>query len=151
MPALARASAWSGLFLLLSLAGCASMEPISWRLPIGGPGPEPVEYLAQALAASPPQREAMWQALRSDDPGTEQKLRVALMQSVPEHSGYNRGVAQRRLRKLLSQSLSSGQRAAASVRLHELDSATQCQVEVQDLRQRMAAVVDIERRLGKGR
>jgi hypothetical protein len=151
MPALVRVSAWSGLLLLCSLAGCASMEPMSWRLPIGGPGPEPVEFLAEALAASPPAREAMWQSLRAADPGVDQKLRMALMQSVPEHSGYNRGAAQKRLRKLLSGQLSPGQRAVAQVRLNELDSASQCQVEVQSLRQRMAAVVEIERRLNGGR
>jgi len=151
MPALARVSAWSGLLLLCSLSGCASMEPMSWRLPIGGPGPEPVEFLADVLAASPSRRESLWQELRTADPGTDQKLRVALMQSVPDHSGYNRAAAQKRLRKLLSQHLSPGQRAAAQVRLSELDSASQCQVEVQSLRQRMAAVVEIERRLNGGR
>ena len=151
MPALARVSAWSGLLLLCSLSGCASMEPMSWRLPIGGPGPEPVEFLAEALSASPAAREALWQSLRSSDPGTDQKLRVALMQSVPEHSGYNRAAAQKRLRKLLTQRLNPGQRAVAQVRLNELESSSQCQVEVQSLRQRMAAVVDIERRLNGGR
>lgn len=151
MRALARASAWSGLLLLLSLGGCATMEAPSWRLPIGGPGPEPVEFLAEAIKAGPQGREAMWQALRGADPGRDQKLRIALLQSLPDHSGYNRVAAQRNLRKLLAGSLSSGQRAAASVRLHELESATACQVEVKSLRQRMAAVVEIERKLGKGR
>jgi len=151
MRALARVSAWSGLLLLLSLGGCASMEASSWRLPIGGPGPEPVEFLAEAMKADPQAREAMWQALRGEDAGTEHRLRSALLQSLPEHSGYNRVAAQRNLRKLLAGSLNSGQRAAASVRLHELESATACQVEVQSLRQRMAAVVEIERKLGRGR
>lgn len=153
MRTLARVSAWSGLLLLFSLGGCATIEAPAWRLPIGGPGPESVEFFAEAVAAGPQAREAMWQSLRGGDPGTEQKLRMALLQSLPEHSGYNRTAAQRNLRKLLGRSspLNSSQRAVARVRLHELESATACQVEVQSLRQRMAAVVEIERKLGKGR
>lgn len=152
MPRLAPVSVCSGLLLLLSLGGCATTtQPLDWSLLIGRSGAAPVEFLADALAADSGEREKIWLSVRDADLTTEQKLRRALMQSVPGHSGYNAGAAQRQLRSLTAKPLAADLKAIASVRLHELESAGQCRLEVQHLRQRMSRVVDIERQLNGDR
>lgn len=135
--------------LLLSLGGCATQAGPGWSLPLGQ-GPAPVEFLAQALQAGPAKRESMWQSVRNEEFSAEQQLRRALMQSLPQHSGYEPAAAQRQLRKLAARPLASELRALARLRLLQLEDGGQCQAEVRRLRQRMADVVDIERELNRG-
>ncbi|HSW15294.1 MAG TPA: hypothetical protein VLI06_20770 [Solimonas sp.] len=134
------------LCLLLELQGCATLQELPWT-PTGGPDIAPVVLLEQALQASPAERESLWRSLREQNFSSEQKLRRALLQSIPEHSGHNPGAAQRQLRQLVVQPLAPDLRAVAQLRLRELDASEQCQIEVRNLRQRMATVIDIERQL----
>lgn len=148
MPNPVPASSWHGpvrramisLGAAVALAGCAT-QPFG-----GGHAADDLEFLSRALDSGSATREAMWReaaAGRSQDG----QLRLALMQSVPDHSGYDPAAAQRNLHAFLAQSPPADSAALARVRLNELRSSNQCIGETQELRRRLGQVVDIERQL----
>jgi hypothetical protein len=143
-PGLVRRTAAS-LAAAASLAGC-SMQPLQ---PITGPyvAAGDLEFLDKALNASPGGREAMLRDVQASDRTQNNQLRLALMQSVPEYSGYDPAAAQHGLRALLAQNPSEDIAAVARVRLSEIKANSQCVGETQELRRRLAQVVDIERQI----
>jgi hypothetical protein len=125
------------------LGGCAALLP-------RGTGPEPVAYLTQALAADAGGREALWRGLPSGDDSPSAQLRVALLQSLPLHSGHDPAAARRRLDALASHAGAPHEVAAvARLRLAQMDEIAECRNEADELRQRLGRVVDIERRLNR--
>jgi len=89
----------------------------------------------------------MWRQTQAAERDQDTQLRLALLQSVPDHSGYDPGAAQRNLRNLLAQEPPSDLAAVARVRLDALRSTNQCVGENQELRRRLAEVVNIERQI----
>lgn len=140
-PGRARRMALSGI-LAGVLGGCATLPP-------SGPArsTDELEFLDRALSGGPSTREALWRETLGAGRGQEAQLRLALLQSVPEHSGSDPVAAQRNLRALLAQSPPQDLAAVARVRLDELKAANQCVGETQELRRRLAQVVNIEREL----
>ncbi|MGH8505779.1 MAG: hypothetical protein ACRETM_07425 [Stenotrophobium sp.] len=132
---------WVGIAALaLSTSGCAMLPaaPDSARAQL--------DFMSQAMSASPSAREAMWQAARTGGTSARAELRVALLQSIPDHSGYDPGAAQRRLKALLARHPSAGLAAVARTRIAELAESDSCRKEVADMQRRMTMMVDIERR-----
>jgi hypothetical protein len=77
-------------------------------------------------------------------------LRVALLQSVPHHSGYDPARAREQLDALASRSPASRDVAmVARLRLAEMGETAACRSEATELRARLSRVVDIERRLNQ--
>ncbi len=127
--------------MALSFSGCAYMPTNS------GSARQQLDFMAQAMAANPAAREAQWQAMRNDNSSAESsELHIALMQSIPDHTGYDPVAARRRLKAFLSRNPSPDLAAVARVRIAELDASTSCHDEVSDLRKRMSMMVEIERR-----
>jgi hypothetical protein len=123
------------------LAGCAH------RMTRSSYAVEDLDFLRHATEASATTREAMWRQAIAAERTPNNQLRIAIMQSVPEHPGSDSGAAQRGFRNLLAQDPPADIAAIARLRLSELRSTDQCTVEAQELRRRLAQVVNIERRL----
>lgn len=148
MPSPEPVSSWSGpvrrsaLSCVLAglLAACAAQ-------PAGPRAADELEFLDHALSGSPAAREALWRETQAAGRSQETQLRLALLQSVPDHSGSDPAAAQRGLRQLLAQSPPQDLAAVARVRLDELRASNQCVGETQELRRRLAQVVNIERDL----
>lgn len=131
-----------GLAAALLLAGCAGVRPMTNTRAI-----DQLEFLARADEATPAAREALWKEAQAGSRDADNRLRIALLQSLPEHSGYDPVAAQRGLRALLAQDPADEISALARVRLTELREDGQCASENQGLRKRLAQVVDIERQI----
>ena len=154
MPILEPVSSWPGLARRAALScamagllgGCAT-QPFT-----GSRATDDLEFLDRALSSGSATREAMWHETAAGGRGTQEaQLRLALLQSVPDHSGSDPAAAQRGLRALLAQSPPPDLAAVARVRLDELrdelKANNQCVGENQQLRRRLAQVVNIEREL----
>jgi hypothetical protein len=133
------------------LGGCATP-------PLYGPratAADDLDFLDRAMNGGSATREAMWRDTAAGGRGTQEaQLRLALLQSVPDHSGSDPAAAQRALRALLAQAPPPDIAAVARVRLDELHAhqddlkaSSQCVGETQELRRRLAQVVNIEREL----
>lgn len=139
---LAQGFAWSGLILGLStacLVGCGLDAGVRHD-------PAPAQFLQQALNAAPDEREQMWARARKEPGGPQAKLHVALLQSLPAHSGYDLLSARRALQRLGSDD-DDEIAAVARIRLAELDMTRSCSAQNQDLQKRLKKVIDIERTL----
>lgn len=139
---------WSGLAGLLMglsallLGGCAQDMT---RPP---PPPDPLAFLTQAIEADDHAREAMWKAASGAGPSDDAVLRTALLQSLPGHSGYDLAAAHDTLSRLARKEPEAPRVAAvAHLRLAQIDEHAGCTTEVIQLRQRLARVVEIEKRL----
>lgn len=156
MPNPAPVSRWPGLVRRTALScaaavllgGCAMQSLMQSR------STDQLEFLDRAMSGGPAAREAMWREIQSENRSPETSLRLALLQSVPDHSGSDPAAAQRNLRALLAQNPPSDLAAVARVRLDELrdqarayNASNQCVGENQELRRRLAEVVRIERQL----
>lgn len=123
--------------------GCALLSPRAGAA-------DHLAYLTQALATDATGREALWRGANAADPSAEGQLRVALLQSLPNHSGHDPAAARERLA-----ALANGGRAPADVaavarhRLAEMGEMAECRREADELRQRLGRVVDIERRMNR--
>lgn len=129
----------------LGLGGCA-LRPV-----VNTSAIDDLEFLGRAMDGNAATREAMWKEAAAAGHGTDASLRLALLQSVPDHSGYDPAAAQRNLRALLAQNPAEDVAALARVRLDELKLNSQCLGEAQDLRRRLTQVVDIERQIDSKR
>ncbi|MGH8444063.1 MAG: hypothetical protein ACREVL_02295 [Solimonas sp.] len=105
--------------------------------------PSPLEFYA-AASASPARRETLWRGVR-DARDADGGLKLALLQSLPGHSGYDPVQARRRLLAIARGDGDDG--ALARVRLAELNAAAECRAETQAMQQRLNKIVDIERSL----
>jgi len=152
MPIRALVSGWSGrvrpaaLWLTLSLlaSGCAR-----WSQNLATV--DHLGFLTQALSADAKGRESLWRynaGGKSDDA----QLRAALLQSLPNHSGYDPVAAREHLDALASKNPASIDVASvARLRLAQMGDDAECRSEVAELQRRLARVVDIERRLKPGK
>jgi hypothetical protein len=106
-------------------------------------------FLDRAMDGNAATREALWKDTLAAPHSRDTALRVALLQSVPDHPAYDPAAAQRGLRAVLAQNPppAPSSAALARVRLDDLKSSSQCLSETQDLRRRLAQVVNIERQL----
>lgn len=140
------------------LAGCTLFQSQPQPQPPAPPPPPPqqqaastasadLELLDRALGGTTATREALWRETQAADRGQNTQLRIALLQSVPDSPGYDPAAAQRGLRALLAQNPPEEIAVVARVRLSEIKSSSQCLGEAQDLRRRLAQVVDIERHI----
>ena len=148
MPIRVRCSGWSGRALLAAwllalsalLGGCASW---SSRLT----AVDHLEFLTQALEADGRAREQLWRQYEGSEDSDDARLRAALLQSLPDHSGYDPATARTRLDALAVKPGSDDVASVARLRLAQLSDDNDCRREVAGLKQRLARVVDIERRL----
>jgi len=149
MPSRERCSGWCGhvrlaawlLALSALLGGCASWSSRPTAT-------DHLEFLTQALAADRRAREELWRQVESADGSDDAQLRSALLQSLPGHSGYDLATARTRLDVLaVKQPGSADVASVARLRVAQLNDDSDCHREVAALKQRLARVVDIERRL----
>jgi hypothetical protein len=124
------------------LSACA-LQPLLQDLG----GTSEVEYLTRALKASPTARRTLWNAARDHDGTPEAQLRLAVMQSLPGHDGYDPGAAKRRLQSLSGPGRPPDVSMVARLRLAELRDDAICQGEIGKLQERLSQIVDIERSL----
>lgn len=111
-----------------------------------------IEFLTQALQSDAQGRDLMWRDLVNRDRSDDSELRAALLQSVPGHAGHDVAAARARLDALAAKNPASLEVASvARLRLSQLNEESQCRDEVTALKQRLARVVDIERRLNQGK
>lgn len=127
--------------MILPMSACA-------YLPVTSDSARPqLDFIAQMTAASPAAREDQWQALHtSNDSSNSTELRLGLMQSIPDHSGYDPAAAKRRLKTFLTHRPSPDLAAVARMRIEEIDSSNTCHDDLSALRKRMTQMVEIERR-----
>ena len=153
MPIRALVSGWSGrvrpaaLWLALSLlaSGCAAWSQNMAAL-------DHLGFLTQALEADAKGREALWRYQGGGGTSNDAQLRTALLQSLPNHSGYDPAAAREHLDALASRNPASVDVAGvARLRLAQMGDDAECRSEVTELQRRLARVVDIERRLKPGK
>lgn len=133
-------AAWL-LALSALLGGCASWSSRPTAV-------DHLEFLTQALEADTHAREQLWRQAGGGDGSDDAQLRAALLQSVPDHSGYDPVAARARLDALaVKQPGSVDVASVARLRLAQMDESSNLRREVTELKQRLARVVDIERRL----
>lgn len=131
---------------MLLLGGCAAMFPHRYS------AMDHVAFLTRALDADAKGRETLWRSYGHGDTSDETQLRIALLQSVPGHAGYDPAAARARLDALAGQSPAPLEVAAvARLRLAEMNEMVECRNEATELKARLARVVDIERRLNQDR
>lgn len=106
-----------------------------------------VAFLTAALAAKPERREALWRSVKRGDGSDGAELQAALVQSLPEHSGFDPITARRRLQLLAAREPADDITAVARLRLAEMKIDTACSDEQAQLRLRLNRVVDIEREM----
>ena len=159
MPIQEPGSAWSGRVRpraallpalwctsVLLLGGCATIFPRQYS------AVDHLAFLTRALDADAKGREALWRNYGHGDTSDDTQLRIALLQSVPGHAGYDPAAARMRLDALAAQSPAPLEVAAvARLRLAEMNETVECRNEATELKARLARVVDIERRLDQGR
>ncbi|MDB5985995.1 MAG: hypothetical protein JWR16_1048 [Nevskia sp.] len=87
----------------------------------------------------------MWRHARKGDGSRESELRIAVMQSLPGHTGYDAPAARRHLQALRAASPPDEIAAVAQLRLAEMHTDDALRDENQSLRQRLSQLVDIER------
>lgn len=111
-----------------------------------------VDFLVHALEADGRGREQLWRDYASGDGTDDDQLRAALLQSLPDHSGHDPAQARARLDALAVKRPGSVDVASvARLRLAQLQGDGDCRREVTELKQRLARVVDIERRLNQAK
>ena len=129
---------------MLLLSGCASLFPRQYA------AADHVGFLTRALDADARGREALWRTYGTGDASHEARLRVALLQSVPHHPGYDPAAARAQLEALAGQNPAPRDVATvARLRLAEMSETVECRDETAELRARLARVVDIERRMNQ--
>ena len=142
-----RAFICSGLLPVLSLVwpltGCAVADSLGIK------HEEPASFVVEAMRASPVQRERLWKRHRSESRSEFGLLRIAVLESLPSHSGYNPDQADRDLRKLANLASDGEIRSIAQLRRIELDSQQDCLKNQAALQSRLDQIVDIERKLDK--
>ncbi len=129
------------LALTLPLTGCL-LQPGH-----GDDASDELLYLDRATNGSGLTREAMWKDVLAARRDRDSALHLALLQSVPDHPGYDPVAAQRAMRNLLAENPPERTAALLRLRLEQLRSNNQCLSETEDLRRRLAQVVDIERQI----
>jgi hypothetical protein len=147
----------SGLFPAISagllLSGCATIQAgLRGDAPAAfSSSSSQLDFMVNAMNATPDQREKLWRAHRGDGGSEAGRLRIALLESLPSHSGYDPAAAQRDLRKLAARNTKTDNdiRDLARLRLAELDTLRDMQASNTELQQRLDKIVAIERNLDR--
>ena len=149
MPIRALCSGWSGrallaawsLVLSAALSGCAAWSHRASAV-------DHLDFPVQALQADSRAREQLWRDYGAAAGSDDAQLRAALLQSLPDHSGYDADRARARLDALaVKHPVSVDVASVARLRLAQMNENAGLRSEVAELKQRLARVVDIERRL----
>lgn len=146
MPHPEPVSGWSGRIRSASSLAAVLLCTACAVHPSGADPVADLQFLHRATDGGSAEREALWRNAQNAKHTPDDALRIALLQSVPDHSGYDPAAAQQKLRAL-AQSPIPEIAAVAHTRLDELRSGSQCLGETQELRRRLAQVVEIERRI----
>lgn len=149
----ARRFGWPGLApLCLSLSVLLLPACGTWRLPLGSGTAAPsemdhVRFLTAALEADSSAREALWKMAATSGKSDDSDLRVALLQSIPGHPAYDPVAARDRLQQLVARPTASASVVAvARLRLAQTQQDAATAAEIAQLKQRLARVVEIEKR-----
>lgn len=109
-----------------------------------------IDFLSEAIDADGRARENLWRQNSGGDGSDDALLRAALLQSLPNHGGYDLAAARQKLDALASKApVSLAVASVARLRLSQLGEVAECRTEVQDLKRRLSQVVDIERRMNQ--
>ena len=106
-----------------------------------------LQFMTQVMSADLQTREQLWTQISAEPQSLEDPVRVALMQSVPGHSGYDPAVAQTQLQELLDLSPEGESTPVMRLRLAELKESADCRNGLARAKRRLEKVVDIERKL----
>jgi hypothetical protein len=107
-----------------------------------------LDFLVRAMEADGRAREQLWRDYGAAAGSDDVQLRAALLQSLPDHGGYDADKARARLDALaVKQPVSVDVASVARLRLAQMHENADLRREVTELKQRLARVVDIERRL----
>ena len=136
------------LMLGISQSGCALLPRYAAPTAL-----DEIQYLTIALEADPGAREALWKTAGTAGKSDEAELRVALLQSVPGHSGYDPVAAHDSLERIAARPAApEAITTVARLRLAQVDQDAAMAAEITQLKQRLARVVEIEKRMnGKER
>lgn len=108
-----------------------------------------MEFLTIALSADASGRETLFRSASTAGKSDDSELRLALLRSVPGHSGYDPVAARSQLNSLASRAGVTPEIAAvARLRLAQGDQEAAQAAEIAQLKQRLARVVEIEKRQG---
>lgn len=131
----------------LCLSACIHGPLAGWRATYTAT--TELEFLVGAINADPMEREALWDqsVQRSEDGDEQQALRMALLASLPGHSGHAPGRAERRLREIRDSSNTPGIAAIAALRLSDLRVRRECEDTISELEERLSQIANIERDL----
>lgn len=105
--------------------------------------------MVSAVNATPDQREKLWRQYRGSNGSESGRWRIALLESLPSHSGYDLAAAQRDLRRIGARRGDADLRNLARLRLAELDAQRDMQASNADLQRRLDQIVSIERGLDR--
>jgi hypothetical protein len=152
MHSQARAFICSGLFPAISagflLSACALDAGRNEVMP--APSSSQLQFLVTAINATPEQREKLWRANRGKTDSDVGRLRIALLESLPAHSGYDPAAALRDLKKLSARRQADADiRNLAQLRLSELETLREYQASNADLQRRLDQIIAIERGLDR--
>jgi hypothetical protein len=144
----------SGLFPAISagllLSGCASLNAgLLGSTPAPAPASTDLDFMVSAINAPPELREKLWRQYRGATGSESGRLRIALLESLPGHSGYDTAAAQRDLRRIGARKSDADLRNLAKLRLAELDAQRELQASNADLQRRLDQIVSIERGLDR--
>lgn len=123
----------------MSISGCAS-------LPLNNPIVDEVQYLQTALESTPLQRLQMWNAIPEQPRNAEQRMRKAMLLSVPGHPAYNPDSARTQLGQI-AEEFPRSHGVLAKARIAEMRVLQNCHTQVIGLQKQLDAVADIERDL----
>lgn len=130
------------------LSACQLLSPVA-DVDADAAALDATQFLAAAVEAEPARREKLWHEARGAPRTADGRLRKAVLQSLPGHSGYDPDAAERSLKGLAAKDSPPDIGAVARIRLATLHTQTGCHDEVEALRKRLAAIADIERQLDR--
>jgi len=172
MPTLVRGFVYAGPILMLStlLAGCTvgtlsrdaaptatcptaiPAEPAVAASPEAADAhayAENIAFFIRALKARTERREALWRANRNSDGSEDDELRAALLQSLPDHSGYDPNNARKRFMALLMRKPRDDIADLARLGLAELQTREDARSEASRLRDRVDKLIEIEHSISR--
>lgn len=123
--------------------GCAQLAP-----PAQQPArSDALAYWARAVGADASKRGA----LIADAQRAKASWKLAMLRSLPGSQSRDAATSRAELRSLLRQGLPEDEAALTRLRIAELDQMGTCEADVDDLRDRLGRIVDIERQIEYGR
>lgn len=125
--------------LLALVSGCAPlMTPVE-----DAQRPQALSYWSRAVDADDARRAQLLREAQR----TQASWKVAMLRSLPGPDQDDLQASQRELRALLREGLQDDEAALTRLRLAELERASACTAEAEELRGRLSRIVDIERQI----